>query len=287
MEAAVRPPAEVPSSAGVMRQARTENFPVASRLLPPTIRLDLLAVYGFARLVDDLGDEAAGDRLALLDWLDGEVDALYQGQPTHPVMRRLASTVRRRRIPEGPLRALIAANRQDQVVSTYPTYRDLAAYCELSANPVGHLVLHVAGAATPERFALSDQVCTGLQLVEHWQDVAEDQARGRVYIPQEDMARFRVSAEDLAAPRASPALRTLMAFEVERARDLLRGGAPLARTLPGRLRLAIVAFVAGGLSALDAMERTGFDVLARRPRPSRRAKLLAMVRTAARDRLGR
>jgi len=227
-----------------MGKASRENFPVASRLLPAAMREDLLAVYGFARLVDDLGDEAPGDRLALLDWLEGELHSVYHGQPSHPLTRRLARTVRRHRIPDDPFRALIAANRQDQAVSTYPTYPDLAAYCELSANPVGHLVLYVAGAATPERFALSDRICTGLQLVEHWQDVAEDHARGRVYIPQEDLARSEVPPDDLAARRASPALRTLMAFEVERARDLLRGGAPLARTLPERLRLAVVVFVA-------------------------------------------
>lgn len=269
----------IADASAVMARASGENFPVASRLLPRDTRRHLLAVYGFARLVDDIGDEAEGDRSRLLGWLEGEVEHLYRGEPTHPLMQRLASTVRRFAIPPGPFHRLIAANRQDQEVTAYPTFQDLLAYCELSANPVGHLVLHVLEAATPERMALSDSVCTGLQLVEHWQDVAEDLGRGRVYLPQEDLARFGCSRDDLAGPKASEAFRALMAFEVARARSLLAQGLPLARDLGGRAGFAVAAFVAGGRSALDAIAHAGYDVLSQQPRPSRARRAWTLIRT--------
>src|SRR5207249_4499788 len=195
--------------------------------------------------------------------------------------QRIVPTVRRFDIHPEPLRRLIAANRQDQEVSTYATFEDLSRYCELSANPVGHLVLLVLEASTPDRIALSDSVCTGLQLVEHWQDVAEDLTRGRVYLPQEDLARFGCSQEDLAARRPSQGFRRLMAFEVGRAGSLLDEGAPLAGDLGGRAGLAVAAFVAGGRSALDAIARAGYDVLSGRPRPTRSHRAWTLVRTLA------
>lgn len=265
----------------VMAKAATENFPVASRLLPRATRDHLMAIYGFARLVDDLGDEAPGDRARWLDWLEGELHLVYSGEPSHPLMRRLVPTVRRFAIPSEPFRRLIAANRQDQVVAQYATFEDLRAYCDLSANPVGHLVLYVLQAATAERIRRSDAVCTGLQLVEHWQDVAEDLARGRIYIPQEDLRRFGCTRRDLGAPRAGIAFRRLMAFEVGRAKDLLDQGAPLARDLGGRAGLAVAAFVAGGRSALEAIGRAGYDVLSKRPRPSRGGRLWRFGGTVA------
>jgi len=266
-----------------MEQAGRENFPVASRLLPREDREHLLAVYGFARLVDDLGDEAPGDRGRLLDWLEAELDRAYSdsgsGSPGHPLMVRLAQTIRARALPREPFIRLIAANRQDQTVSRYATFSELVAYCELSANPVGHLVLHVLRAATPERMRWSDDVCTGLQLTEHWQDVAEDFRRGRVYLPREDTERFGCTEDDLAASRPSPGFRRLMAFEVARARGLLDRGAPLAGDLGGRAGFAVAAFVAGGRAALDAIERAGFDVLGRTPRPTRVSGGAALGRT--------
>ena len=276
--------AEPPAAAAVMSKAADENFPVASRVLPRRQRAHLLALYGFARLVDDVGDEAPGDRLALLDWLDAEVDRIYGGQPgepENPLLRRLADTVRACDIPPAPLRALIAANRQDQEVHSYETVEDLLAYCELSAHPVGRLVLHVFDAATPDRLSLSDSVCSGLQLVEHWQDVAEDLGRGRVYIPAEDLDRFGCTPNDLAAPAAAEPVRRLMAFEAARTRRLLDEGAPLVRTLTGRPALAVAAFVAGGRAALDAIVRAGYDVLAHSPRPSRIQRAIALARTIA------
>ena len=183
----------------------------------------------------------------------------------HPLLQRLTPTLQALALPRAPFAALIEANRRDQRISRYPTWRALAEYCEFSANPVGELVLHVFGAPTPERFALSDQVCTALQLVEHCQDVAEDFARGRVYLPAEDLVRFGAREADLAATSASPALRAVLRFEVERARGLLASGSALVRTLSGRGRLAVAGFIAGGRAALDALERADFDVLAARP----------------------
>jgi squalene synthase HpnC len=265
----------------VMSKAGAENFPVASRILPRAVRGHLFAIYGFARLVDDLGDEAPGDRTAHLDWLEGELDLVYRGHPTHALMRRLVPTVSRFGIPREPFQKLIAANRHDQTVSSYPTFAKLQAYCDLSANPVGHLVLYVLEAFTPERERRSDAVCTGLQLVEHWQDVAEDLARGRVYLPQEDMDRFGVRPEDLATARAGMAFRRLMVFEVQRARRLLDRGAPLARDIGGRPGLAVAAFVAGGRSALDDIGRAGYDVLRGAARPSRARRTWTFLRVAA------
>jgi squalene synthase HpnC len=261
--------AAVPSRGAVMAQASSENFPVASRLLPREVRPHLLAVYGFARLVDDIGDEAPGDRVALLDWVERELDRIYAGEePEHPVMRVLAATVHERALPDRPFRRLIEANRRDQVVTSYDTFDELLGYCDLSAAPVGELVLHVFGAATPDRIALSDRICAGLQVVEHLQDVAEDRSRGRVYLPRADLAAFACAETDLDASSASASLRALIAFEADRARALLAAGAPLARRLPTRPRIAVAAFVAGGRAALDALERVGYDALRGAPKPT-------------------
>jgi phytoene/squalene synthetase len=205
----------LPTREAVMVQAREENFPVALRLLRRRHREGLLAIYGFARLVDDIGDEYEGDRLAALDDIAGQLD-----EPRHPVMRELA----RHDLPREPLLRLIEANRRDQVVSRYESFDELLGYCRLSAAPVGELVLHVFGVATPERIALSDKICAALQIVEHLQDVDEDAARGRFYITQP------------GAP--------------ELAKRLFDEGAPLIRTLRGRPRLAVAAFVFGGRRAL-------------------------------------
>lgn len=273
-----------PAPAAVMAQASSENFPVASRLLPSRARADLLAVYGFARLVDDAGDEAAGDRLALLDELEADLERAFAaaGTPSHPLIAALRPTIARRALPSDPFRRLIEANRRDQLVLRYARFDELLDYCVLSANPVGELVLRILDAATPERISLSDRICTGLQLVEHWQDVAEDYGRGRVYLPAEDLERFGVSERELGAPAASPAFKRLMAFEVTRARRLLSEGAPLIRTLAGRAAFAVAAFVAGGRSALAAIERADFDVLASRPRPGIALRAYQLSATLAR-----
>ncbi|WP_320773680.1 squalene synthase HpnC [Streptomyces sp. CRN 30] len=275
---------------GTLDKAAGENFPVAPFFLPRAWRDDLMAVYGFARLVDDIGDgdlapggadarllgvapEQAEDRLALLDAYEADLRRVFDGTPRHPILRRLRTTVRRRSLTPGPFLGLIAANRQDQLVSRYETYDDLLAYCELSANPVGRLVLAVTGTATPERIRRSDAVCTALQIVEHLQDVTEDLARDRIYLPAEDMKRFRVQEADLAAKNAGASVRALIAYETQRARDLLNEGAPLVGSVNGRLKLLLAGFVAGGKAAVRAIAAAEFDVLPGPPKPGK-AQLL-------------
>jgi squalene synthase HpnC len=271
-------PVGVPTRREVTPKAAAENFTVASLLLPRRQRRALLGIYGFARLVDDIGDEATGDREAMLDWLEADVERMLSGTAIHPLLRRLAPAARELGFPKQPFLRLIAANRQDQEVSRYQTYGQLAAYCDLSANPVGELVLHVFGVATPERVRLSDSVCTGLQLAEHWQDVGEDYRRGRIYLPLEDLARFGVAETDLAAERPSPALKQLLAFEVERGRRLLDAGIELVRSLSGRAKLAVAGYVGGGRAAFDAIESSGYDVLGDAPKATRTARLAATAR---------
>ncbi len=274
-----------------MAKAGGENFPVAPVLLGRRLRGHLLAVYGFARLVDDLGDEAKGDRLAQLDLFEQDLARIWSGTPRDPLLVRLQPTVREFSIPPEPFQRLIEANRQDQRVSRYQTYQELLDYCVLSANPVGHLVLYVFGRATPERMRLSDAVCTGLQLVEHWQDVAEDLARDRVYLPREDLAAFGCDERDLAALHASGRLRKLLAFEAGRAAALLDEGAPLIGLLTGRARLAVTGFLAGGRAALAAIADAGYDVLPGPPKPSRprlvREAVSVLLRNRNRKRKGK
>jgi squalene synthase HpnC len=275
------PPA--PSAREVMARAEGENFPVASRVLPRRAREHLLAVYGFARLVDELGDSAPGDRLAALDWLRAELERAYAGAAEHPLMQRLERTVEACALPREPFERLIEANRADQRVSRYETWEQLRGYCALSADPVGEIVLGVFGAATTERVALSNSICTALQLAEHCQDVAEDYLAGRVYLPLEDLDRFGCEVEQIAtgvqrATTPQP-LRAVLAFEAERGRALLDRGAPLLGELHGRERLAVAAFLAGGRAAFDAIERAGWDVLAGAPKASGARRLLALVAT--------
>jgi squalene synthase HpnC len=259
-------------------QAAAENFPVALRLLPRRYRQHLAAVYGFARSADDMGDEApAADRLGLLDELEADLARLYRAGsgtdgdgPRLTVIQALGPTVAECAIPQQLFADLIQANRQDQAVTRYRSFGDLAGYCTLSANPVGRIVLHVFGVATPRREELSDQVCTALQLAEHWQDVAEDLRAGRIYLPAEDMDRFGVTEQDLAASSASAGVRELIAFETGRARALLDQGAPIVGTLRGTARAAVAGYVAGGRAALAAITASGHDVLAATPRPGKR-----------------
>ncbi|EKX62286.1 squalene synthase HpnC [Streptomyces ipomoeae] len=267
-------------------KAAVENFPVAPFFLPRVWRDDLMAIYGFARLVDDIGDgdlapggadarllgvspQDADDRLLLLDAFEADLREVFDATPNHPLLRRLQSTVRRHALTPEPFLALIAANRQDQQVERYETYDDLLAYCALSANPVGHLVLAVTGTTTPERIRHSDAICTALQIVEHLQDIAEDLGRGRVYLPVADMKRFHVQEADLAAPTAGASVRALVAYEAERARNLLNEGTPLVGSVHGRLRLLLAGFVAGGRAALHAIAAAEFDVLSGPPEPGK------------------
>src|SRR6478736_1315565 len=254
------------TASSVAARARTENFPVASLLFPRALRPHLRAIYGFARLVDMLGDEVPGDRLAALDELEAQLEACYEGAPTWEVMRQLQPTIRACSLPREPFLRLIEANRMDQRVSSYETWLDLKGYCVHSADPVGRLVLGVLGRSDDgEVVALSDDVCTGLQLVNFLQDVPRDLALGRVYLPVEDRRRYDVTVLD--APNEP--LTRLLEFEAERASGLLAGGQLLRERIGGRIGRAVGLFARGGLAALEALEDAGWDIFTRRPRPSR------------------
>ncbi|MGW5529820.1 squalene synthase HpnC [Streptomyces xanthochromogenes] len=290
-------------SRATLDKATDENFPVAPFFLPRAWRDDLMAVYGFARLVDDIGDgdlapggadarhlgvaaADADDRLVMLDAFEADLRRVFDGTPRHPLLMALQPTVRRCALTPEPFLGLIAANRQDQRVRRYETYEDLLAYCELSANPVGRLVLGITGTTSPERVRRSDAICTALQIVEHLQDVKEDLGRDRIYLPAEDMSRFHVTEADLAVPTGSASVRALVAFEAERAGSLLNEGTPLVGSVHGRLKLLLAGFVAGGRAALDAVAAAGHDVLPGPPKPTK-ARLMrevgAVLRRARRE----
>lgn len=304
-------PAQVPGARAVMGQARGENFPVAMRVLSRVHRRRLLAVYGFARVADELGDELVGDRLAALDWLEGELDRAYAGSARHPLLVRLQETLAECTLPREAFVRLIDANRLDQRSQRYENWEQLQAYCSLSANPVGELVLGAFELASPGRIELSDRVCTALQLVEHIQDLGEDVRRGRYYLPAQDLSLFDCSHEQLAqlcsqgahdldlkgVPAVSPTpgrdfssqsdrLREAVAFEVARARTLLAAGLPLLAGVRGRPKLALAGFVAGGAAALEAIERADFDVLDAVTRPSARRRLWLAASVLRRSRGG-
>lgn len=266
------------SASAFARRAKLENFPVASRFLSPTLRADLGGVYAVARLVDEAGDAAPGDRLALLDDLDVEIDLLAEGRSRFPAFELLVPAVRERHLDPAPFHALVQANRQDQTVTRYETFEELRGYCRLSADPVGHLVLDLFGESTPDRTRLSDQICTALQIAEHLQDVGEDLIAGRVYLPQESLARFDITESTLAAladPMTASAVTGserarvsgLLVAEARRARALIRAGSPLVGMVPGRLRIAVAGFVGGGHAALDAVVAAGSSAVTVTPRP--------------------
>lgn len=246
-----------------------ENFPVASRLVPARLRGAVVALYRFARAADDLADEGDASpeaRLAALAAYDRALAEIAAGgTPPDPPFPALAAAVRAHGLPLSPLHDLVAAFRQDVTVVRYATYADLVDYCRRSANPVGRLLLALYRAETPANGNASDAICTGLQLTNFWQDVASDWERGRVYLPQEDLARFGVAEESIRARRADGRWRALMAFETARARALLQSGRPLARALPFRLGLELSAVIEGGLRILARIDAVGGDVFARRP----------------------
>jgi squalene synthase HpnC len=258
--------------ATVAGRARTENFPVASLLFPRRLRPHLRAVYGFARLVDILGDEVEGDRLAALDELEWEVDACYSGEPTWPVMQVLQPTIQEFSLQREPFLRLIEANRMDQRISEYETWDDLREYCRHSADPVGRLVLGLLRRdREADLVAASDDVCTGLQLVNFLQDVPRDLELRRIYLPAEDRRRFGVTVLD----RPNADLTQALEFEAGRARELLAGGRLLQSRIGGRVGRAVGLFARGGLAALEALERADWDIFTQRPRPSRTRLALA------------
>ena len=246
-----------------------ENFPVASHLVPSRLRPAVVAIYRFARTADDLADEgdaAPGSRLAALEVFRCALEAIERGEtPALAPFPALADAIRTHHLPMTPFHDLLSAFSQDVTTSRYATFDDVVDYCTRSANPVGRLMLALNGLGTPANERASDSICTGLQLANFWQDVAIDWAKGRVYVPIEDLQRFGVGEPQIAAGRVDERWRALMAFETARARALLDAGRPLLRELPWRLRLEIGAVIAGGRRILARIDGVDGDVFRRRP----------------------
>jgi squalene synthase HpnC len=288
-------PSEAEARAYCRRLARShyENFSVASWFLPQRLRQHFFNVYAYCRIADDLGDEAGDSSasLALLDQWENELDACYDGGPTrcprHPVLVALAGTVREFEIPKHEFVDLLTAFRQDQRVSRYETFNDLLDYCKYSANPVGHLVLYLCGYRDSDRQLLSDYTCTALQLANFWQDVSADFAKGRIYLPLEDLRRFGVSEEVIRDGENTSAFRELMKFEVERAREWFAQGLPLIAKVERALATDIELFSLGGQEILNAIERQRYAVLGRRPAISKTRKLALLARAALGKLLGK
>ena len=245
-----------------------ENFPVASWLLPARLRPPIEAIYGFARGADDVADEgeaSAAERLAGLDRYLRALDAIEAGRAPEAGFTRIARAVSDYALPVPLLRDLIDAFRQDVVKKRYATFAELLDYSRRSANPVGRLLLHLFARDDAASLAQSDAVCSSLQFINFWQDVAVDWEKGRVYIPQEDLVRFGVTEESIARGVCDERWSTLMEFECARARAMLLDGSPLGFTLPGRLGLEIRATVEGGLAILDKIGAVRGDVFRHRP----------------------
>lgn len=252
-----------------------ENFLVAGIFCPKPLRQHFYNVYAYCRISDDLGDEIGDTEksLILLDWWEEELDAMYRGEPRHPAFVALEDTVHQFAIPAEPFRDLLTAFRQDQRVTRYATYDDVVGYCRYSANPVGRLVLYLCGYGDRQRLALSDKTCTALQLANFWQDVTRDLEKDRVYLPQEDIARFGYTEALLVARRFTPEFAELMRFEVERTRRLFDEGLSLCNMVDKRVRLDIEMFNRGGMEVLRLIERQNYDVLTHRPAVSKRRQL--------------
>jgi squalene synthase HpnC len=305
------PPTLAEAEAYCERLARShyENFSVATWFLPQRLRPHFHSIYAYCRIADDLGDEVGNSEqsLQLLDEWEEELTATYASlarpeavtgageggeaarsmraytaSPRHPVFVALRETIRACDIPREPFADLLQAFRQDQRVSRYQSFDDVLGYCRYSANPVGRLVLYSCGYRDAERQQLSDFTCTALQLANFWQDVARDYAKGRIYLPLEDMRRFGVGQEEIARGAATAAFRELMAFEVERAREWFGRGLPLAGKVDRELAVDIELFSRGGLAILDAISAQNYDVLTRRPVVSKRRKLALLARAALR-----
>jgi squalene synthase HpnC len=284
------PPTLDEARAYCARLARThyENFSVASWFLPRRLRQHFFNVYAYCRISDDLGDEV-GDTAASLELLDQwehELDACYEGAPKHPVLVALAETVRQFDIPKREFSDLLRAFRQDQTVTRFETFNDVLAYCRYSANPVGHLVLHLCGYRDPERQHLSDFTCTALQLANFWQDVSADYAKGRIYLPLEDLRRFNVTEDDISHQYNSLAFRAMMNFEVDRAQDWFNQGRPLISQVDRELAVDLDLFSRGGQEILSAIEKQGYAVLGNRPAISKPRKLALVARAAMGKLLG-
>jgi squalene synthase HpnC len=258
-------------------QARAqENFPIAAWLLRPSRRQARASIYGFCRLVDDIGDEQLGDARAQLERCQEELEACYSGQPRHPIFVRLQTVIQRSALPPGPFHRLIQANLQDQELLRYDNWQQLDQYCDLSANPVGELVLALEGITDQKRVELSNSVCTGLQLANMWQDVASDRQRGRRYLPLELLHQHGATESEWEAGLATAGMRAAMAHAVGKARQLLCQGWPLVQAVPGLMRMEMATFILSGLAATDGVLAAGDRVFAEKaalPKGARRRVL--------------
>lgn len=254
-----------------LAQQHYENFPVVTWLLPARLRQHFYNVYAYCRWADDLGDELHDEArsLELLSWWRTQLHRCFARESQHPVFVALRSTINQFEIPVTPFDDLISAFEQDQTVREYETYAQLRDYCRRSADPVGRIVLYLCEVYNDERAALSDSVCTGLQLANFWQDIRRDAEIGRIYLPREDRLQFNYSANDFAARRQNDAFRALMQYEIDRARQLLMAGLPLVPQLPGRIQVDIDLFIQGGLLILQGIERIDGQVWERRPTVSK------------------
>jgi squalene synthase HpnC len=288
-------PEQAPSEADAQQYCRHlarshyENFSVASWFLPAQLRQHFFNIYAYCRISDDLGDEV-GDRagsLLLLDQWETELNACYDGHPRHPVFVALAPTVRKFEIPKHEFSDLLTAFRQDQSINRYETFDSLLGYCRFSANPVGHLVLYLCGYRDGERQLLSDYTCTALQLANFWQDVSADYAKGRIYLPLEDLRRFGVNEDVIRETENTSAFCEMLKFEVERAREWFLQGLPLIAKVDRTLATDIELFSRGGQEILNAIERGNYAVLGRRPVISKSRKLALVARSALRKLLGK
>lgn len=262
--------------------ARThyENFTVASCLIPKDVRQHFYNIYAYCRWADDLSDEVSDRQrsLGLLDWWSEQVKLCYRGRTTHPVFIALSDTVELYEIPPQPLLDLLAAFRQDQHVHDYDTYEQLLQYCQKSANPVGRLVLYLGRSHNEHTISLADSICTGLQLANFWQDVRRDHELGRVYLPRETRRQFGYQDAMLERREFNEAFRSMMDFEVERAKSLLDKGKPLVDRVAHWLRIDVELFIQGGLATLDAIRRQDYNVWRRRPTIGKWQKLRILSR---------
>jgi squalene synthase HpnC len=283
MPAVAPTPAEARAWCKQLAKSHYENFHVASLFLPKALEPHFHAIYAYCRVSDDLGDEVGdtAQSLALLDFWGNELDACYAGETRHPVFVALAETIHACSIPKEPFADLLTAFRRDQTDTRYATMLDLLDYCRYSANPVGRLVLYACGEVDDEKFRLSDATCSALQLANFWQDVGRDWAKGRVYIPQQDMGFYGVSDETIAQGVATPEFRDLMRLEVDFARGRFEEGMDLIPLVARDLALDLDLFSRGGLEILRAIERLDYDVLSSRPSISKLTKFNLALRAVS------
>ena len=266
-----------------LAESHYENFHVASWLLPKRLRPHFHSIYAYCRISDDLGDEVASQAqaLALLDVWQEQLDACYRGETKHPVFVALRETISACDIPKKPFADLLIAFRQDQTVTRYASMGDVLGYCEYSANPVGRLVLYACGYRDEERFALSDETCSALQLANFWQDIREDFARGRIYLPQDAMVAAGVDEMTLSKGQATPEFRALMREQITSTRGMFTRGARMIDMVDRELAVDLDLFTRGGLEILRAIEARNYDVLSARPTISKPRKAMLLLHALA------